>query len=661
MATIGKLAVQITADTSDLKSGLSDAERTVSAKADAMAASIGKIGAAFAALGVVSTLKNMTLEAINAADAFDEMAEKTGVSVERLSSLAYAAKINGATVDDLGTAIRALSNRMAESVDPASQAAIMFDGLGVSTRNADGTLRNVDDVLTDLSGAFSSMEDGAAKSALAVDIFSRSGLNMIPVLNKGRDGLAELRQEAERMGAVIGTETAKQAALFNENIDRLNTLSGTLGKTIANALVPELNKLINEFLTGIKYANGFWDALTTFGLINPFKDLQGNLKSTRDEIDSLTEAKKRYEASGSDTSGIDQALATEKRRLEYLKDIERQQVLNAQSADNQSAAEGRRLGLISAPAIKRQAKTAEPTKAAEETDPIGDFMRKQEEAAMQRNANLLIADKAYFEQKAEALRQSTLSQEQIAEEAYTKEIERAKSVRDAGLITQAEYDAIEIQAAQERSNALQAIEFARMDMITAKENEAAQIRKDLSDKVAQHDMDVRAKQANMVVGILNTLGQKNKIFALASIALQTKMALAQNSITTAQAAALAFASQLIPGDPTSLARAAAAKAAVMAQGGVTAGLIMASGGLQAASLLGGGGESISTGGSSSGFSGQTSSGQSMSASSNIAPQTNQVITIQGISSGDMFTGDSVRGLIDQLIEAQRNGSKVVLS
>lgn len=658
MATIGKLAVQITADTSDLKAGLNDAERTVSTKADAMAASIGKIGAAFAALGVVSTLKNMTVEAINSADAFDEMAEKTGVSVERLSSLAYAAKINGATVDDLGTAIRSLSNKMAESVDPTSRSAAMFDGLGVSTRNADGTLRNVDDVLTDLSGAFASMEDGAAKSALAVDIFSRSGLNMIPVLNKGRDGLAELRQEAERMGAVIGTDMAKQAEQFNQNIDRLNTLSGTLGKTIANALVPELNKLINEFLTGIKYANGFWDALVTFGSINPFKDLQGNLKSTRDEIDNLAAAKKRYESAGSDTSAIDQALATEKRRLEYLKDIERQQVINAQDAGNQTSAEARRLGLMGPSPIK----TPEAKKdSTESTDPIGDFMRKQEEAAMQRNANLILADQAYFEQKAEALRQSTLTQEQIAEEAYTKEIERAKSVRDAGLITQAEYDAIEIQAAQERSNALQAIEFARMDMITAKEAESAQIRKDLADKVAQHDMDVRAKQANMVIGILNTLGQKNKIFALASIALQTKMALAQNSITTAQAAALAFASQLIPGDPTSLGRAAAAKAAVMAQGGVTAGLIMASGGLQAASLLGGGGESISMGGSATGSSGQTSSMQTISAASNIAPQTNQVITIQGISSGDMFTGDSVRGLIDQLIEAQRNGSKVVLS
>ena len=101
MATIGKLAVQITADTTGLKAGLNDAERTVTAKADAMAASINKIGAAFAALGVISTLKNMTMEAINSADAFDEMAEKTGVSVEKLSSLAYAAKINGATVDDI--------------------------------------------------------------------------------------------------------------------------------------------------------------------------------------------------------------------------------------------------------------------------------------------------------------------------------------------------------------------------------------------------------------------------------------------------------------------------------------------------------------------------------------------------------------------------------
>jgi hypothetical protein len=429
---------------------------------------------------------------------------------------------------------------------------------------------------------------------------------------------------------------------------RLAVVSGNLGKTIANSLVPELNKFIDGLLAGIKHSNGFWDTLSMLTQINPFKDLQGNLKSTRDDIDGLTASIARQKQAGLDSTNLEQNLADVKRRLEMLKEIERQQVLNAQGKDNESPAEGRRLGLLRPTQMPAKKEDGTPGE-----DPLGDFMRKQEEAArkreeaaMRRNANLLIADQAYFEQKAEALRQSTLTQEQIAKEAYTKEIERAKSVRDAGLITQAEYDAIEIQAAQERSNALQAIEFARMDMITAKENEAAQIRKDLADKVAQHDMDVRAKQANMVVGILNTLGQKNKVFALASIALQTKMALAQNSITTAQAGALAFA---------------AAKAAVMAQGGVTAGLIMASGGLQAASLLGGGGESISMGGSATGSSGQTSSMQTMSASSNIAPQTNQVITIQGISSGDMFTGDSVRGLIDQLIEAQRNGSKVVLS
>lgn len=652
MATIGKLAVQITADTTGLKAGLNDAERTVTSKADAMAASINKIGAAFAALGVASALKNLAVEAINAADAFDEMAERTGVSVEKLSTLSYAAKVNGATVDDLGMAIKGLSNKMMESLDPTSASAKLFDGLGVSVKNSDGSLRAVDDVLMDLSDRFAAMPDGAAKSALSVDLFTRAGLQMIPVLNKGRAGLEDLRIEAEKMGAKISTETAKQMADFNDNMTRLAVVSGNLGRTIANSLVPELNKFIDGLLAGIKHANGFWDTLSMLTQINPFKDLQGNLKSTRDDIDGLTASIARQKQAGLDSTNLEQNLADVKRRLEMLKEIERQQVLNAQGKDNESPAEGRRLGLL------------KPTQVPDGTpgeDPLGDFMRKQEEASMQRNANLLIADKEYFDKKAEMLRQSTLTQEQIAEEAYTKELERAQGVRDAGLITQAEYDAIEIQAAQERSNALQAIEFARMDMITAKENESAQIRKDLADKVAQHDMDVRAKQANMVVGILNTLGQKNKVFALASIALQTKMALAQNSITTAQAGALAFASQLIPGDPTSLARAAAAKAAVMAQGGVTAGLIMASGGLQAASLLGSGSESTSTGSVSGGYSGQTSTGQPLNSASNIAPQVNQVITIQGISSGDMFTGDSVRGLIDQLIEAQRNGSKVVLS
>lgn len=629
MATIGKLAVQITADTTGLKSGLNDAERTVTAKADAMSASIAKIGAAFAALGVVSTLKNLTVEAINAADAFDEMSEKTGVSVEKLSSLAYAAKINGATVDDLGMAIRSLSNKMVESLDPSSQAAQMFSSLGVSAVGADGTLRNVDDVLSDLAGTFSSMEDGAAKSALSIDLFSRAGLSMIPVLNKGKDGLQELRIEAEKFGAVIGNDAAKQAALFNENIDRLNTLSTSLGKSIANALVPELNKLINEFLTGIKYANGFWDALVTFGTINPFKDLQGNLKSTRDEIDNLTAAKKRYESTGADTTAIDQALATEKRRLEYLKDIERQQVLNDQGKDNQSAAEGRRLGL-SQPTKPPAPPKPEATGKDSKDDPLGDWIDWVEAEKQQADALLKQeeARTAFLARNAEAFKLSSLSeleQEQFKHEEKLRLLEEYLT-REPEMI--GEYQGVKEQMASDHEKRM--LDIRRKGMTDLQRfNEMSY--KDQTKTVA-------SELANMTGAIATESRKAFEINKAASIA--------NAVITTYEAANNAMAKYPVP---INFAMAAATVATGLARVSAIKSQSFGGGG------SGGAGAAYAPSGSTA-ATGQTAM-QGVQGGGGVG----QVITIQGVGAGDMFSGESVRGLIDQLIEAQRNGSKVVLS
>lgn len=628
MATIGKLAVQITADTTGLKSGLNDAERTVTAKADAMSASIAKIGAAFAALGVVSTLKNLTVEAINAADAFDEMSEKTGVSVEKLSSLAYAAKINGATVDDLGMAIRSLSNKMVESLDPSSQAAQMFSSLGVSAVGADGTLRNVDDVLSDLAGTFSSMEDGAAKSALSIDLFSRAGLSMIPVLNKGKDGLQELRIEAEKFGAVIGSDAAKQAALFNENIDRLNTLSTSLGKSIANALVPELNKLINEFLTGIKYANGFWDALVTFGTINPFKDLQGNLKSTRDEIDNLTAAKKRYESTGADTTAIDQALATEKRRLEYLKDIERQQVLNGQGKDNQSAAEGRRLGL-SQPTKPPAPPKPEATGKDSKDDPLGDWIDWVEAEKQQADALLKQeeARTAFLARNAEALKLASLSELDQEQFKYEEKLRLLEEYLTREPEMMAEYMGVKEQMATDHEARMVAI---RKKGLTDLERFNAMSYKDQAKTVA-------SELAN-ITGSLAT--ENRKAFEINKAA-----SIANAVITTYEAANNAMAKYPVP---INFAMAAATVATGLAR--VSA--------IKSQSFGGGGG-----GGAGAAYapSGSTAATGQTAMQGVQGGGVGQVITIQGVGAGDMFSGDSVRGLIDQLIEAQRNGSKVVLS
>ena len=102
---------------------------------------------------------------------------------------------------------------------------------------------------------------------------------------------------------------------------------------------------------------------------------------------------------------------------------------------------------------------------------------------------------------------------------------------------------------------------------------------------------------NNAVGFLQVLAGESKVAAIAGIALQKGIAIASTITATAAGATLAFASQLIPGDPTSPIRGAAAAASVKAMGAINVALIAATGIAQAASVAGASSGSSSSGGS----------------------------------------------------------------
>jgi len=110
---------------------------------------------------------------------------------------------------------------------------------------------------------------------------------------------------------------------------------------------------------------------------------------------------------------------------------------------------------------------------------------------------------------------------------------------------------------------------------------------------------LRSSTVQAGIGLLNVFAGESKAAALASIAITKGMAIAQTIAHTQTAATLAFASQLVPGDPTSFARATAASSAVQGTGALKVGLIAATGLAQAYQVTDGGGGSVGTGGYSS--------------------------------------------------------------
>ena len=671
MATIGKLAVQITADTQGLKTGLSDAVGETDRASKNMVDSIKVIGAAFASLGVVSALTDMVKSAAAAGREIDQLSRLSNTSAANFQAQAYAAQQFGISTEKLADIFKDVQDKVGDFMqNGAGPLADFFTNIAPKVGVTADQFRNLGgpDALQLYVSSLERANLSQSEMTFYLEAIASDSALLLPLLQNNGKAMKDLGDEAQRLGAILDNETIEANKEFAAQLDRLNSLSTSLSRTIGSALIPEINRLINEMVTGIETAGGFWNALSVFGTINPFKDLQGNLKSTRAEIDSLTAAKERYVKAGSDTSGIDQALATEKLRLEYLKSIERQQIANQKgAANNESGAESMRLGLAAPTTTPRAAPTIESPdqkRAAEEAkklaeksaqeakdraQEVDDFFVKVDGAAKQREVDKMSAFMEALKTREDARLQEGLTEQRRAEEQYAKELEQLLAAKEKLALTEEEFSERLLQIRMDRDERIMDADLALLD----NEKQIADERVRINKQAEQLITNAREASANAAIGLLSALGGKSKAAAVAAIALGKALSISQIIQNTAVAQMRALA-ELGP----IAGSAAAAKIGVM--GKVQMGLVAATGLVQAAGVISGGSQSLSAGNTIQSTA-NSSSPNAMQANSMAPAAMNQTITVQGIGSDALFSGDAVRTLIDRLIDAQRNGARIVLA
>ena len=195
-------------------------------------------GASIAALGVGMTALVMPVARVG--DEFFKLSQKTGVSVEALTALDYAAKLSDVTTEGLTKALQKLSLAMFDTQVNGQEGSAALKALGVSATDAHGQIRPTEAVLLDLAEKFAEMPDGADKAALAVKLFGKEGLAIIPFLNQGREGIAALMEEAQRLGLVMSEDVARASEVLNDNLTRLSAIFEGVQRQIGAAVIPIL-------------------------------------------------------------------------------------------------------------------------------------------------------------------------------------------------------------------------------------------------------------------------------------------------------------------------------------------------------------------------------------------------------------------------------------
>lgn len=378
----------------------------------------GLVGIGVSATASAAALLAAVKSAADYGDALNNLSKRTGESVETMSRLQYAAQMSDTSTEALAGGMKYLAGQIYSASNGSADSAAIFEKLGVSLRNENGTIRGTGDVLMDLADVFATMADGPEKVALATSLFGKKlGAELIPLLNEGRDSIKAMGDEAERLGLVISADQAKAADDFNDNLDRMSKGAKGLAVAIGNELIPSINRFIESTGRANKSALGFMESIF-LGVMAGSTDFHEKLVKAKTDLENfkneLDQIKNKNYSSDEKLARVDYWMGQIKTQEKYVNYY--QSMLDKQTGQDEETA-GKRKNI--ALQLAREMANMEKLRAI---------------AAGEADASILQSDKERTAEQlknAQSIRDALRASWQASMADAEKAMEKAKSVRVA--------------------------------------------------------------------------------------------------------------------------------------------------------------------------------------------------------------------------------------
>lgn len=179
----------------------------------------------------------------------NDASKKAGTSVESLQKLQFAAIRGGLTAEDMTKTMAKLSSTIGNAVSGKSaDAAALFKRLGITLKDANGQIANSADVMRGLAEAIKRNENPVVRMRILTTVFGEQlARNLIPMLSNGAAGIDEMAAKAEKLGIVIGKDTAEQASHLGDVLGDFGLVIKSLQVRIASQLAPIIEKITLRF------------------------------------------------------------------------------------------------------------------------------------------------------------------------------------------------------------------------------------------------------------------------------------------------------------------------------------------------------------------------------------------------------------------------------
>lgn len=254
--SIGRASVDLVLNTTAYNAQLAEAEGKTKASAGGLSKAFSDVRNALGPVGIAAVAASAIAvigigQAIHATQEWAAevrtLQRVTGDSAENTSRLAAAGELLNLSTDKLNTGFGILDKNIINN-------SANFAKYNVVTKDAAGNTLPFLDILGNLSDKFQTLQAGPEQAAFAMNVFGRSGKELIPVLSRGREGLQELYDSAQKAGLVMSQDALDASKNLSIAQRELGHAFKGAAVAIGTAFIPLLTPIVHAFTQLVEIA-----------------------------------------------------------------------------------------------------------------------------------------------------------------------------------------------------------------------------------------------------------------------------------------------------------------------------------------------------------------------------------------------------------------------
>lgn len=266
---------------SSVAAGLKSVQRSLFSFRAGIVAAVGATG-----LGL------LIKSSLDSVDKISKMSRTLGIAVPDLRKLEHAAELSGVQLDTLARGVRTLNKGALDFVKRGSgEAKDAFEALGISADDLNGVLGDQFAVLELIADRFDGVKNSAERSSIAQELFGGRASDLLIVLEEGGEGLRKMGEEAETLGLVLSTKSARGVEDANDAFTRLFGLFKGIRDTVVSSLAPAFqhladtarSALLDKIGKDFKSTQNFGKEMAV-GIIQAFQSIVAGFKNFYNEL-----------------------------------------------------------------------------------------------------------------------------------------------------------------------------------------------------------------------------------------------------------------------------------------------------------------------------------------------------------------------------------------